>query len=364
MERPDSVAGQSDEAIPPGRADRDKGAAARLTRHRQAFWSRAAIFIVWAVTLGLLAIALLRLTYHDGRHPLIWLNAFTRYLYFPAYGCLMLAVCKRRISLAITNLAIIGCHVYWMTPDLIRDRRADAITSEIVANAATSAKLRIFFANVRNQNPEIDAFLDETARVDPDVIVIAEYSLPWALALHKSPMIAGYPYGDRANGWKMGDLAVFSRIPIEREAYDQFADRVVRSMDIKLGAQTLRLVGLHAPRPMNFHENDYDGFWKRALPLIESEPHPLVLVGDCNATQYSLVYETLKATGLRSAHEDRGRGFATTWPNGTLPLPPIRIDQAFLSPDVACTGISEGEGRGSDHKPVILDVQIRNIPRN
>jgi endonuclease/exonuclease/phosphatase (EEP) superfamily protein YafD len=109
---------------------------------------------------------------------------------------------------------------------------------------------------------------------------------------------------------------------------------------------------------MNFHVNDYDGFWKEVVPLVLSEPHSLVVVGDCNATQYSLVYEQLKAGGLRSAHEDRGRGYATTWPNGTLPLPPIRIDQAFLSPEVACTSIAEGEGRGSDHKPLILDIEV------
>jgi hypothetical protein len=41
-------------------------------------------------------------------------------------------------------------------------------------------------------------------------------------------------------------------------------------------------------------------------------------------------------------------------------VPPIRIDQAFLSPDVECLGIAEGVGRGSDHKPLILDLLIRD----
>jgi endonuclease/exonuclease/phosphatase (EEP) superfamily protein YafD len=86
----------------------------------------------------------------------------------------------------------------------------------------------------------------------------------------------------------------------------------------------------------------------------------LVAIGDFNATQYSLVYEQLKAGGLRSAHDDRGRGCATTWPNGMVLVPPIRIDQAFLSAEVVCQGIAEGVGRGSDHKPLILDVQLSN----
>jgi endonuclease/exonuclease/phosphatase (EEP) superfamily protein YafD len=267
---------------------------------------------------------------------------------------------KRRWWLALVNVAVVGCHLYWIAPDFIRDRRFDTITAGIAANQASSAKLRIFFANVRNLNPEIDAFLSEIARVDPEVVVLVEISYPWREVFRQSSIMARYPYGNglKAWQWQMGDGATFSKIPIQREIQAQFTDRVVQSMDIPVSGQTLRLVGLHAPRPMNFHENNYDGFWNAVVPLILSEPHPLVVMGDCNATQYSRVYEQLKASGLRSAHEDRGRGYATTWPNGTLPLPPIRIDQAFLSPDVACNGIAEGEGHGSDHKPLILDIEV------
>jgi endonuclease/exonuclease/phosphatase (EEP) superfamily protein YafD len=111
---------------------------------------------------------------------------------------------------------------------------------------------------------------------------------------------------------------------------------------------------------MNFYLNDYDGFWTRAVRQIARAPRPLVVVGDCNATQYSLVYDQVKETGLHSAHEECGRGYATTWPNGTLPVPPIRIDQAFLSDQVKCMRIDEGIGRGSDHKPLILDIQLRD----
>jgi endonuclease/exonuclease/phosphatase (EEP) superfamily protein YafD len=71
------------------------------------------------------------------------------------------------------------------------------------------------------------------------------------------------------------------------------------------------------------------------------------------------VYRQLTADRLRSAHDDRGRGWVSTWPNGQVWLPPVRIDQVFVSPEVECVRIVEGEGRGSDHKPVIVDVRIR-----
>jgi endonuclease/exonuclease/phosphatase (EEP) superfamily protein YafD len=82
------------------------------------------------------------------------------------------------------------------------------------------------------------------------------------------------------------------------------------------------------------------------------------VVGDFNATQHSRVYEQLMSGHFRSAHEDRGRGYATTWPNGLRPVPPIRIDQALMSPQVECVSIVEGTGLGSDHKPLILELRV------
>ena len=95
------------------------------------------------------------------------------------------------------------------------------------------------------------------------------------------------------------------------------------------------------------------------MPLIESQTGPLVVFGDFNATQHSKVYRELTSGRLRSAHRDRGRGYAVSWPNGKYPAPPIRIDQSLLSEEIECLQIREGEGRGSDHKPLIFDVRIR-----
>ena len=159
----------------------------------------------------------------------------------------------------------------------------------------------------------------------------------------------------------MGTVNVFSRIPLESERLDWFGGRGLQTIQIPVGDQTLHIIGLHAPRPMNIRDDDYSGFWSNVTPMILREPGPLVVVGDFNATQFSEVYERLTTDRLRSAHQDRGRGYAVTWPNGQWGVPSlIRIDQALLSPEVECLDIRQGEGRGSDHKPLILDVKIRS----
>src|SRR4029079_11838114 len=42
----------------------------------------------WLVTVSLLVVGLFRIFNHDGTHFFTWLNAFTRYVYLPAYFCL------------------------------------------------------------------------------------------------------------------------------------------------------------------------------------------------------------------------------------------------------------------------------------
>jgi endonuclease/exonuclease/phosphatase (EEP) superfamily protein YafD len=318
----------------------------------------AVYLLVCLVTLLLLTIATLRILYHDGTHLLTWLNAFTRYIYLPAYLCLAWAVWKRRWWLAVANLAVISLHIAWIEPDFVRDDRFDVATNNAAPNAPPAPHVRIFFANVRTSNTEYDALLQEIVKADPDVIVLVEFTYLWHMAYLHSPVIAAYPYGEGLRNDRLGTVNVFSRLPLKSERQAWIAGRAIDTLEIPLGSETLHLIGLHAPRPMAIRDDNYEAYWDRVVPMILNVKGPLVVVGDFNATQYSRVYQLLTSQRLRSAHQERGRGYATSWPNGQYCLPPIRIDQALLSPDVECIGIREGEGRGSDHKPFILDVEL------
>src|SRR5882757_6118870 len=68
---------------------------------RRGLFNRLLDWLVWLVTLSLLVVALMRVFDHDGIHFFIWLNAFTRYVYLPAYACLTYAIWKRRWFLAL-----------------------------------------------------------------------------------------------------------------------------------------------------------------------------------------------------------------------------------------------------------------------
>ena len=316
--------------------------------------------MAWITVVSLAAVAVLRIFYHDGAYVLIWLNAFTRYVYLPAYVCLAWAVWQRRWSLTAVATCVITAHLTFLTPDFLPDRRFDvAINSqgESVSNRA-SPVVRIFFANVMTHNTEHHALLREIARADPDIIVLVEYGWGWHLAFKSAPVMKPYLYGTGHEQRYIGSVNVFSRLPLTSESHDWINGRAMHTINVHLGAQTLRIIGIHAPRPIDKPQYDYERYWKLMIPRLTAPQGPLVVVGDFNATQYSAPYARLKSLNLRSAHDDRGRGYATTWPNGKRWLPPIRIDQVFLSPEVECERIVEGIGKGSDHKPLIVDVRI------
>jgi len=355
-------------ALPPRSAlaeDRNVAAAstARAPSRLRRFLWRASNLAAWCAVIALITVAVLRVFFHDGAFVLIWINSFTRYVYLPAYMCLAWAVWQRRWVLSICSLALVSFHLALMAPDFVRDRRFETDWTALATPAAASDRVRVFFANVLAQNNQFDALLQEIAESDPDVIVLVEFSGGWYRAFQSSPIMAPYIHGSGHLRSHINTVNVFSKLPLANEIQNWVRGRAVHTVDISLGSTPLRIVGLHAPRPISGPKYDYAEYWNEMIPLLTAEQGPLVVVGDFNATEHSRVYKRLTESKLRSAHDARGRGYAVTWPNGQNPCPPVRIDQALVSPEIEVEGIVEGRGRGSDHKPLLLDVSLRSAPR-
>lgn len=221
----------------------DAPAAARSSR----LFGKLVHWLARFVTISLVVIAFLRIVYHDGTHFLTCLNAFTRYVYLPAYVCLAWAVWKRRWLLMLANIAVISLHVAWLAPDFIRERRFDSVSGAAVANTSRSSTVRIFFANVCGSNTEYSAMLKEIIDAKPDVIVLVEFTPNWHMAYLHLPFFAGYPYGSGMKNETMGTVNVFSKLPLASDKQNWFGGRGIQTIEIPVGSETLHLIGLHAP---------------------------------------------------------------------------------------------------------------------
>ena len=199
---------------------------------------------------------------------------------------------------------------------------------------------------------------------------------------------AGYRYSallhpDRTDG---GDgslgLVIFSRYPIVRSGGKPFGSGVngVLWADIKLGADTIRLINVHLQsmgirggRVLRQDELDgvkhetrgvlsalRSGFINRRLQVrqveqyIESSPYPVIVTGDHNDTPYSVVYERLRRL-LPNSFEEAGQGFGFTY-NRAPGF--IRIDHQFHDPRLRILDFETvNRLRYSDHYPIVGTYQ-------
>jgi endonuclease/exonuclease/phosphatase (EEP) superfamily protein YafD len=119
----------------------------------------------------------------------------------------------------------------------------------------------------------------------------------------------------------------------------------------------VRLYAIHTIAPVTPGAfRGWNGNFEELLRQVENETGPVVLLGDFNLTQHHRWYDELIDAGFSDCHHALGEGSATTWPNGHVPLPPIRLDQVFVRGGLVCLAIREGAGEGSDHRPVIVDL--------
>jgi endonuclease/exonuclease/phosphatase (EEP) superfamily protein YafD len=257
-----------------------------------------------------------------------WWGAITA---APLLGALALR--RWRIAAAIPVLAWIG----------------QILPGTLVGGAAQPHRLRIASANVLMVNPTPDALLAEVFAEDPDVVVLQEYSPPFAAAA--APYRLTHPFGfERPETHSFGS-AVFSRLPL-----DDLAETEVAGVSVpEFTVAGVRVLVVHTLPPIN---DAQVVAWRAQLAWLAErtagDPRPLVVAGDLNATRHHPSFRRLLRTRLRDAHAEVGRGAALTWPTA---FPLLRLDHLLLAGPVEAVAVWEGRGTGSDHRPVFADLR-------
>ncbi|MEX0939507.1 MAG: endonuclease/exonuclease/phosphatase family protein [Pirellulales bacterium] len=305
---------------------------------------------LWRVTAVLAILALLRIVAHDATLLLVWVNSFTLYVYLPAYAVLLCALVLRRKRLAVVAAGIVACHLAWVGPGFLP-------AGSLPPHLADAPTIRIVSANVLFSNDQHEALIAEIDRHEPDVFVLIEYAHPWREALRGQSMFKRFPHRIESPRADAFGIAMFSKVPLTDARIWTIEGLPVARARVRLGGRDVEIFGIHPPPPKRSAQlRQSTAFWEVLRAELKGLPHPVIVVGDFNATVYSHAYGQLLADGLVSAHQQRGRGFATSWPNGQTLIPPIRIDHAMFAPELACVRVCEGRGAGSDHKPIIVDI--------
>ncbi|HPF25657.1 MAG TPA: endonuclease/exonuclease/phosphatase family protein [Steroidobacteraceae bacterium] len=239
---------------------------------------------------------------------------------------------------------------------------AHASSSAPNTNSRPPLAVRIAAANVFHSNHEFTRLFDWLRAEQPDVISIEEVSAAWLTQL--VALEADYPYRKASPFNGRFQTVMLSRWPIDVESVPRLATANSRNVEavVRVRGTPIRVIAVHATWPLTpahavRRNREYAGFASGARTVRE----PLVLIGDFNSSALSPHFQStlLADAGLRSAAA--GYGWQPTWPVGVLPLG-IQIDHALVSPQLEVVAFRRGPEVGSDHRPIVVDLELLDGP--
>src|SRR5262249_46134371 len=219
--------------------------------------------------------------------------------------------------------------------------------------------LKLALANVNRLNTEHERFIAFIGRHRPDVVVVQEVNEVWADALQVLSQWYSFfevlPRGG-GSGMALYSRFFFERLPIALSEGDARPGILVR---LDLGSANVYLLSVHPRTPIRRgHFEQRNKMLAAAAACLQDLPEPKICIGDLNASLWSPFYQSFrKQTRLVNVRE--GIGLLLSWPTfmgfDWLMIP---IDHCLVSNDIRVIRARTGEPIGSDHLPLIVELEI------
>ena len=238
------------------------------------------------------------------------------------------------------------------------------------AGTAGSPSFRVMSANLLMINADTAGIIGEVRAARPDVLLLQEYTVGWHEAMRRE-LAADYPHVSYVTRDDSFGVAVYSRTPFlapveQRLPFGRAGVEQMRA-EVDLGGRRIAVYNVHLlpPRTLDYY-TDHRLQFADLMKVLAAEPLPYVVAGDFNFAETAPQHAELTRAGVGEAHAQAGAGRGATWPvNGVLRylVPGIRIDHVYLGPGLAAASCETGVGRGSDHRPVVVDVVPARVPK-
>jgi len=217
---------------------------------------------------------------------------------------------------------------------------------------------------------------DVLARLEPDIVALQELDvgrartghvdqaheiarrLDMACHFHAALTVEEERYGDAILTCFPERLVQVGPLP----GYDRMRALEPRGalwVEVEIEAKTVQVINTHlglVPR-----EQQIQAAWLAGPAWLE-HPHcqgPRILLGDFNATGASVVHRTLTAKLEPARNLAPKRTPTSTFPS---PLPVLRIDHLFVSPEIKVTDVFAPfdplTRLASDHLPLVMDFEL------
>ncbi len=224
----------------------------------------------------------------------------------------------------------------------------------------TKEKIKIAIINVLYGNTAYQKTLDLVRQEKPDLLLFIELEKAWFEEVNKLSDLL--PYTAPSDPKSIFEVKLKSKFPIEEFEIFPLDDpiRLTMTATIKINNQKVFLLIPHLPAP-----TDPDRFSLRNKQLnnlaeiLHKQNLPTILIGDFNTSIWSPYYqEFINRTNLQNSR--RGFGVLPSWfaLSTKLPLIASPIDQILFSKDFKAVNSYLGEDIGSDHLPLISELEF------
>ena len=220
-------------------------------------------------------------------------------------------------------------------------------------------RVKLLLANVNFKNSAHDTFIAFLQRHAPDVLVVQEVDSVWCNSLQ--PLQSRYPFFEALPKGGGSGMALYSRFQFEKLMIvlpeGDARPGILAKMNVD--GVSVSLLSLHPRAPIQKGHFEWrNGTLVSAADCLRDLSGPKICIGDLNITQWSPYYRRfVKQTEL--ANVRKGFGLLPSWPAFLffkwLMIP---LDHCLVSDGICVTGVKTGEPIGSDHLPLIVELDI------
>lgn len=227
--------------------------------------------------------------------------------------------------------------------------------------------LRLMTYNVLYSTDNTDQIVALIEAKDPDIIALQEVT--WDISERLIAELADtHPHYVMREGSRWLEVMIISRYPLTKVPIPDAAWRTI-SAEVESPGGTITVWNTH-PRP-TIRPRGWQSQVETMMTIaneLPNESNPVIVMGDFNTTPGTTTYNAI-AAHLTDVHRAVGWGFGFTFADfgaiSFLPSvfqaigPVVRIDYIFVSDEFTPVKTwVESHGYGSDHLPVIADVQL------
>jgi vancomycin resistance protein VanJ len=330
---------------------------------------------IWAYIGSIWIWLTVRLVFFDRIWWLSLLNTNAFYLLVPSLALLPLALKfghRQEIfsliigGLTLPILLLVWFFGYLLVPPQVKSWLTTSSNSS--APKSSSVAFRAMSFNILFHNQKYSKITESIRASNPDLIGLEEVQSHHVKQLKQA--LTEYPYSAFHPAPKDHNIAFFSRFPIESVTIlpESSIERGM-SIVVKIQGRSLTVVVAHLtpnyvpPVPFDRYpsllQQRYDSRATEInylLQFIRVNPHPAIVLCDCNLTDTSQAYLQMKR-GLLDSFAQSGWGLGHTFQGEEWQFPLQRLDYIWHTDRLTGIDAYVGKDGGSDHLPILADFR-------